>query len=151
MIEARSDEASYIAHTLALLRAPTSGDDRPSNQFQSVLLDPSSVDLSELVKIRFAHQTRQAASGIRKTLQEGGHPQTPSNVRQATLRAMQKIVQQQEEIGVSTGAERALRWGHNSKAAPTAGNAANAAAAAATSAGTVSYLCTILSLLSSDS
>ncbi|KAF9459537.1 hypothetical protein BDZ94DRAFT_1381618 [Collybia nuda] len=150
LVEARSDEASYIARTLASLRAPTSGDNRPSNMFQSVLLDPSSVDLSELVKVRFSHQTAQATSGIR-TSRKGTNPHTASSVRQDMLRVMHNIVKQQGEIGVSTGAERALRWGHTNTAIPTTGNAANAAAAAATSAGTVSSVCTILSILSSGS
>lgn len=132
-MEALSDDAVYIAETLAA-SLPAPNDNRPSNPFQSALLDPSSIDLSELVKLRFAHQTKQAASGVRTMSRKPTHAQTVLTDRHKMLRALQGVVKQQQEIGVSTGAERALRWGNSIKTSPTAGNAANAAAVATTSA-----------------
>jgi hypothetical protein len=119
------------------------------------LLDVSSVELSQLVQLRFAHQTKQAASGVRKAAgRQQSEKQKKLTEKQVLVRQLEAIVKEQEEIGPGTGVERAICWTGRNPAAggrggnmsgevaaiPAAGNAANAAAAATASAGIVSRM-----------
>lgn len=94
------------------------------------------------------HQTKQAASGVCKTV----GPQ--HSEKQALVQELEAIVKEQAEIGPGTGVKRAIHWTGRSLAAggqdgnvdseaavvPAAGNSANVAAAATASAGIVSHL-----------
>ena len=94
--------------------------------------DLSTLSFEKLVSLRSRHQTRQAASGVRKKTTSGRdqtHAKLPTE-RQLLLRRFQEIIKEQQEQGAGTGAERGLRWRMGN--APAAGNAANAAAAAKT-------------------
>lgn len=93
------------------------------------------VDISDLVRQRFKHQTKQGLTGVRKfgstesisrnltkPLSEGQH-----------LRKFNEIIKQQDDRGIGTGLERKGRWKANGILANTAmsENPANAAAAVA--------------------
>jgi hypothetical protein len=140
-----------IAQLLESLPPPNTN--QSSNPFQSTLLDLSSVELGHLVNLRFEHQTKQAASGVRKaTSQKLSDKQKKLTEKQILVRELEAIINQQQDIGAGTGVERAVRWtGRNpapggrdgnvdgeAAAIPAAGNSANAAAAAKASAGAVS-------------
>jgi hypothetical protein len=93
--------------------------------------DLSTLSFDKLVQLRRKHQTRQAATSVRKKMSSGRHQpqaQVPTD-RQLLIKRFQEIIKQQQEQGKGTGAERGLRWRTD---IPTAGNAANAAEAAKT-------------------
>jgi hypothetical protein len=152
--------------TLSTVNDPT-----PSNAFNAGSW--SDVDLSELVRLRFDHQTKQAATGVRKA----GNPTTnvqdttmaghtkllkPLTERQKVLREFNQIIKQQGDQGVGTGADRKKRWETNTTAqgnsnssldtVPVHGNAANAEAAAKATATKVctKFFSTLLCLLDAE-
>jgi hypothetical protein len=154
-VEALSDDAAHIARTLKSLPAPNTN--QSCNPLQSALLDISSVELGQLVELRFAHQTKQAASGVRKTVgRKQSEKQKTLTEKQVLVRELEAIIKEQAEIGPGTGVERAIRWTGRNPAAqaggrdgnmdgevaavPAAGNSANAVAVATASARTVSHL-----------
>ncbi|KAF8880856.1 hypothetical protein BD779DRAFT_1612653 [Infundibulicybe gibba] len=121
--EALSEDASQISNTLLQCRAP------------------------QLVRLRFGHQTKQAASGIRtsKSRTAGNDSAAVTEVlthRQIVLKGFSDIIRERGEKGIGTGLERAFRWRNpapggrggeiNDAATPTVtlGNSANAAAVA---------------------
>ena len=127
------------------------------NKYPFNVADPSSIDLSVLVSLRFAHQTKQAASGVRtsKTCHLEDTQTAPKKEmtnRQAILKGFSNIIHEQGEKGVGTGADRLRRWTGRNPAPggrvsqidgveapePAAGNSANAVAVADASAKQVS-------------
>ena len=142
MDEAYSDDAAHIATSLSQancsIQLPPVNDKTPSDPFS--VYDPSLIDLSEFVQLRFSHQTKQAATGICSSTQApASEGLTKLTERQCVLQHFSKILKQQEEKGVGTGLERAVRWAHinvsmatstSSSGVSGAGNSANAAAVA---------------------
>ena len=140
MIEAHSDDAANItkvlteAHTVVQLPPVNVAD--PSNPFNAT--DPSNIDLQELTKLRYNHQTKQAASGVRTSKKPSLAPKQLS-LRQQLHRNTVDLIKKQGEVGVGSGVDRFLRWqsttsgtsqtiGASSVALnPPTGNAANAA------------------------
>ncbi|KIJ59917.1 hypothetical protein HYDPIDRAFT_170487 [Hydnomerulius pinastri MD-312] len=94
-------------------------------------LADSSVDFNMLVKIREAHETRQAKKGCRTR----GDDQADSSEKQDAskrlelIREFHAILKEQQGRGAGTGLERAARW-TGSSAQSSSGNAANAATVA---------------------
>jgi hypothetical protein len=117
-----SDDAAHIARTLESLPAPNTT--QSCNPFQSALLDISSVELSQLVELHFAHQTKQAASGVHKTVsQPQSEKQKVLSEKQILVQELEAIVKEQAEIGPGTGVERAIHWkGRNPAAGGRDGN-----------------------------
>ncbi|KAF8164695.1 hypothetical protein B0H34DRAFT_633518, partial [Crassisporium funariophilum] len=128
--EAFSDDASHIStvltsigKSLAKSLPPVNVNER-ANAFE---LD-AAVDLSELVRLRFLHQTKHAASGI-CTIGTAVDPSStsvlskPLSKCQKILREFTQIIKKQEDQGVGTGLENSPN--------PTSknGNSVNAAAA----------------------
>jgi hypothetical protein len=140
MDEAYSDDAAHIATSLSqanyIVQLPPVNDQTPSDPFN--IYDPSLIDLSEFVQLRFSHQTKQAATGIRTTTQAPAlEGPTKLTERQRVLQRFSKILKQQEEKGIGTGLERAARWARVNVSTVTSdvgvsgsGNSANAAAVA---------------------
>lgn len=148
--EAFAEDAEQISHILsqcgqaaAASLAPVNSDE-PENPFN--LADPSTIDLSVLTSLRFAHQTKQAETGVR-TSKKKYSPDSDSSTktsRQTILQGFSEIIREQGEKGGSTGADRLRRWTERNPApggrtkeidgvvAPelAAGNSANAAAVA---------------------
>ncbi|KAF9472308.1 hypothetical protein BDN70DRAFT_818838 [Pholiota conissans] len=161
--EALSDDASHISTILAsignsiAMRLPPVNVNDHTNAFELNL--DTAVDLSELVRLRFRHQTKQAATGIR-TMGVPSDSTIPSasvkplTERQRILREFSQILKQQEDQGVGTGLERKFRWKSdayhqpdtlrsngqdNAQESSPNGNSANAVAAAKVSATKVSF------------
>lgn len=101
-----------------------------------------SISFETLINLRRAHQTRQAATGSRKsviqasTQAESEDPkialskkklESQRSEKQRLLKQFNEVLKAHEERNTSTGADRKQRW----QGAPAAGNAANAAKAAA--------------------
>jgi hypothetical protein len=127
-----SDERRHITSSLNACLAPLNAPDEPTDVIDMNKSDLSTLSFEKLVSLRSRHQTRQAASGVRKKTTSGRdqtHAKLPTE-RQLLLRRFQEIIKEQQEQGAGTGAERGLRWRMGN--APAAGNAANAAAAAKT-------------------
>ena len=97
------------------------------------------LDFSKLVKIRRLHKTHQAATGIRtrrgKTLVD-----ERTSARRALLKRLRAVLQEEENMGAGTGAERSVRWGIPI-AGDSAGNAANAEVVSKAAAVKVSENC----------
>ncbi|KAF8905727.1 hypothetical protein CPB84DRAFT_1823080 [Gymnopilus junonius] len=151
MEEALAEDSEQISHVLSLCVSevatslPPVNVDEPENPFGSI--DPSNIDLSSLVQLRFAHQTKQAASGVRtskasRSDESSALPRKELTDRQKILHGFAEIIRARGEKGIGTGLDRAWHWrnpapgGRNSEidgaSAPdlAAGNAANAAATA---------------------
>lgn len=152
-VDALSEDAATIAQFLAdSLPAPNSDLDRPTLPYLDLNL--SGVDITSLVDLRRAHQTKQAASGIRTTTKVSlakSTAQSALSERQAVLRGFRDAIKQREEVGAGTGVERSARWrqptpgGRDGEvdgevAAPAAaGNSANAVVSATAAAKRVSF------------
>jgi hypothetical protein len=140
MIEAQSDDAANITKILAQANAvplPPVNIAEPSNPFNAA--DPSNIDLQELPKLRYDHQTKQAASGVRTSKKPSptGTLKQPS-LRQQLHQSTVDLIKKRGEVGVGSGADRFLRWCSSGSTAsgmtdavpvvlPPTGNAANAA------------------------
>lgn len=74
----------------------------------------AAVDLTELVRLRFLHQTKQAETGVRKEgkAEENSMFQKKQQLteRQKILREFNNIIKRQEDQGAGTGLERKARW-----------------------------------------
>lgn len=164
--EAFAEDAEQICQVLSKCSntsLPPVSINEPETPFN--LADPSSIDLTVLTSLRFDHQTKQAASGVRTSKKshlkvsefESGHSSTSSSTkvltnRQAILLGFSKIIREQGEKGAGTGANRLRRWTERNPApggrisgidgveAPeiVSGNSANAAAVADATAKRVS-------------
>lgn len=156
LIETYSDDALHIATTLeGVMMAdslPPVQINEHANPFD--IEDPSTLDLQELVNLRFAHQTKQGATGVKnyshsahadsslasdKTGQQG----TRQTERQKLLHRFAEIIKQQCDKGIGTGLERSARWrkitaGESEGLGEPTGNAKNAAASAKAAATKVS-------------
>jgi hypothetical protein len=148
--EAFFEDSVQITNVLSLCGSaaatslPPVNVNEPENPFHGA--DPSNIDLSFLTQLRFSHQTKQAASGIRTSKKSSHTSTTPAEKdltnRQVILQGFAEIIRERGEKGVGTGLERAARWrnpapgGRSGEidgiSAPTlaAGNSANAAAVA---------------------
>jgi hypothetical protein len=125
--------------------------------------DPSSIDLTILTSLRFKHQTKQAASGVRTSKKthskdfDSADETAPTGKkeltdRQAILKGFYEIIREQGEKGIGTGADQLRRWTERNPAPGgrlgnidgakvqelAAGNSANAAAVADANAKRVS-------------
>ena len=118
--------------------------------------DPSTLNLQELVDLRFAHQTKQGATGVknysrsarvdsslRLASDETGQQGIRLTERQKLLRRFAEIIKQQGDKGIGTGLERSARWrkitaGESDGLGEPTGNAKNAAASAKAAATKVS-------------
>jgi hypothetical protein len=126
-----SDERDQIANSLNACLAPINAPDEPTHPLDMKSSDLSTLSFDKLVHLRRKHQTRQAATSVRKKMSSGRHQsqaKAPTK-RQLLIRRFQEVIKQQQEQGRGTGAERGLRWRTDP---PAAGNAANAAEAAKT-------------------
>jgi hypothetical protein len=102
------------------------------------------LDFGMLVEMRWKHQTKQAASGIRmKKTRLGGSDDTTLH-GQIIRQFHEALKEAQDERAAGSGLERDARWRGE---APAAGNAANAAAAAAKVSKQVSPNLPFLSLI----
>ena len=119
-------------------------------QPETKLFTTSTIDISELVHLRFLHQTKQAETGVRKVgsgeSTANRQAEKPLSERQQIIRKFAEIIKQQDDRGVGTGLERSARWiskgsekgTKQSKAVEkTSGNSANAAAVADATASSV--------------
>ena len=109
------------------------------------------IDVSELVRLRFLHQTKQAETGVRKVgsgeSTANRQAEKPLSERQQIIRKFAEIMKQQDDRGVGTGLERSARWISKGSAKSTSkqselvekasGNSANAAAVADATASSV--------------
>ncbi len=70
------------------------------------------LDFEGLVAMRGAHQTRQAATGVRtQHTQMRNAAKTPETIRKQLIRRFHEILREgQEEVAVGTGCERKARW-----------------------------------------
>lgn len=147
MDEAFSDDAAHIAAYILpeagfTAQLPPINDPIPNDPFNAY--DPSLIDLTEFVRLRFSHQTKQATTGIRTATQAPSEGSKIVTERQRVLQRFSEILKQQEERGVGTGLERAARWTHAATTVSDVtdvtvsnGNSANAAAVAKAAATTV--------------
>ena len=115
--------------------------------------DPSTLNLQELVKLRFAHQTKQGATGVKNysrsaransssrhgsvndsDADETGQQGANQTERQKLLCRFAEIIKQQGDKGIGTGLERSARWrnitAREAEPGEPTGNAKNAAATA---------------------
>ncbi|KAF7970334.1 hypothetical protein HWV62_24362 [Athelia sp. TMB] len=104
--------------------------DSPSKPFGLNPIHDTNLDLSPLVQLRYDHQTRHAALGVRTTTHT-----TPTvgsaSARQALIREFQAILKEQQEQSVLTGNQRKTLWqGADSGSTRATGNTANAEMAA---------------------
>lgn len=119
MIETYSDYASSIAETTAAhiadsLHLPPLNINEPYNPFNS--LDPSKIDLNQLHKLRFLHQTKQPKTVVRKSKnqqlpsQETLATSKPLTERKKLLQRTVDILKERGEKSIGTGVERLIRW-----------------------------------------
>ena len=113
--------------------------DEITNMFDMNASDISAINFDKLVQLRFKHQTKQAATGVRKKThtervrapssddESTGGKRKEETERQSLMRRFHEVIKEQQDRGTGTGVERGLRWGLT----PAAGNAANAAESAA--------------------
>ena len=163
MTEAYSDGAAHIRSILSDIATPHASHtgerlanalpplniERPeTNLFTSGTL---TLDVSELVHLRFLHQTKQAETGVRKVGSgesiANRKAEKPLSERQQIIRKFAEILKQQDDRGVGTGLERSARWiskgsaestsKQNEAIEKTSGNSANAAAVADATASSV--------------
>ena len=141
-----AEDRIRISNNIAACLAPVNIPDEPTNAFDTNKADLSSLSFDKLVQLRFTHQTKQAATGVRtrthtSTVPADDDTQVEKDThkreteRQSLLRRFNEVIKQQQDRGKGTGAERGLRWGTT----PAAGNAANAADAAAARSTKVSF------------
>jgi len=141
-----AEDRIRISKNIAACLPPVNIPDEPTNTFDTNEADISSLSFDKLVRLRFAHQTKQAATGVRTRTRASTAPadddtqvekdtQKRETERQSLLHRFNEVIKQQQERGKGTGAERGLRWGTT----PAAGNAANAADAAAARSTKVSF------------
>ena len=163
--EAYSDDASHINSTLTSVGSslanllPAAITQECSNAFNPN--NSAAVDLTELVRLRFLHQTKQAETGVRMVGKATDTLENPESMfqkkqllteRQKILREFNNIIKRQEDQGVGTGLERKARWQNGtthedvSAVAPglAHGNSANAEAVAKATASKVSQLNVLL-------
>jgi hypothetical protein len=122
--EAFSEDAEQISHVLskcgnaqAVAASLPPVNVNETNKYPFDVADPSNIDLSVLTSLRFAHQTKQAASGVRTSkmfhsedTQTAPSPKKELTDRQAILKGFSNIIREQGEKGAGTGADRLRRW-----------------------------------------
>src|ERR1700735_2261910 len=117
--EAISEDADQISHILSqcgcmvAVSLPPVNVNEPENPFNGA--DPSNIDLSELIRLRFSHQTKQATSSVRtlKTRHATESATTSKNPLtdcQAILCGFLEIIRERGEKGIGTGLERKYHW-----------------------------------------
>jgi hypothetical protein len=150
MSAALAESSQHISNALADCLSPISGFNERTNVSDMTMEELSTLNFGQLVELQFAHQTKQALSGIRRSAisrtsgaQTTEHPPKASKTtgetqRQALLHRLNEVIKEQQERGVSTGAERGLQWRNpapggrdgvldgNPQSSAAAGNMANA-------------------------
>lgn len=133
--EASTEEFAALAEGVAY--AVEAGLDETSeipevvHKTSSGITDLEDIDMSELVKLRRAHQMRYAETGVRVRTTKAVDPAEDS--KRLLGHKLYEILKQEQDRGIGTGLERTARW--KNKATETkSGNAANAAAVAKTNA-----------------
>ena len=127
-----------------------------SRPFDHALLYENGLDFSKLVAIRSAHETQRAKKSVRTHSKangiagNGASSKEPS-VREKIEREMQRVLKEEQDQRLNTGANRLSTWTHSapggrssSDVASLAGNSANAELAAGQRAVTVSRLQSLL-------
>ena len=109
MTEAYSDDAAYICSLLSKIATAHGGklanELPPLNieQPETNLFTTLTVDVSELVHLRFLHQTKQAETGVRKVgfdeSTANRQAEKPLSERQQIIRKFAEIIRQQDEQG----------------------------------------------------
>lgn len=160
--EAYSDDAAHIRSVLSDIATPhASTGEQLANALPPLNIDQpetnifmsttSTIDVSQLVHLRFLHQTKQAETGVRKVgsgeSTANRKTEKPLSERQQIIRKFAEILKQQDDRGVGTGLERSARWILKGSAKSiskqgeavekTSGNSANAAAVADATASSV--------------
>lgn len=116
----------------------------PSEYTNLSAIPSTELDLETLVTLRLEHQTEQASSGVRHDARQAEKEASDPTrrVKRLLLERYKDILRDRDEVGISTGSDRAQRWRHaapggrdgivdsTQSKAPTAGTAANAADAA---------------------
>lgn len=138
---------SQLADRLATVHDPS--------EYTSISLFPSTeLDLDALISLRLEHQTEQASSGVRRSTKqvEKAASDPTRKAKRLLLERYKDILRDRDEIGISTGLDRAQRWRHAApggrdgivdgarSTALAAGTALNAAEAAKKRADTVRLL-----------
>ena len=120
--KAFSEDAEQISHVLSKCGNAVAASLPPvninePNKYPFNVVDPSSIDLSVLTSLCFAHQTKQAASGVCTSKTCHSEPEDTQSApkkeltdRQAILKAFSNIICEQGEKGAGTGADRLQRW-----------------------------------------
>jgi hypothetical protein len=110
-IESVLTQADSIATCLPPVNLP----DEATNAFDKNVTDISSLGFNKLVELRFAHQTKQAATGVRKRTPKGttqqnsedtqidGDGRKPETELQSLLCGFHEVIKQQQERGKGTG------------------------------------------------
>jgi hypothetical protein len=109
---ALAKSAQHISDSLADCLPPISGVNERTNVFDMTTTELCTLNFDQLVDLRFAHQTKQAASGTRKSVKGAskaqivGHAVEKSGTasetqRQALLRKLNEVIKEQQERGVS--------------------------------------------------
>lgn len=115
---------------------PVNAPDEPTKPLGRGDIDFDSLDFKALVDMRYSHQTKQAANGVRtKQHQESDEDQADTKgktVRWQLIRQFNEALKEsQDDQAVGTGYERSARWhAGDGKETSSTGNSANAAAAA---------------------
>ena len=144
-----SEDSDRIRESLHLSLPPLKDAEPVPNVFNIGPSILSSLDVDELVRLRLAHQTKQADSGVRartndaeQNLDSNDHGESfkPPSEKQKLLQRLNQIIKEQQDRGVGTRQERDFRWAKSAAGGnetELAGNSANAAAVATASAGKV--------------
>ncbi|RDB19960.1 hypothetical protein Hypma_012735 [Hypsizygus marmoreus] len=149
LLNDHAQDAATIGEALAACLRPPNIEGH--SVFHSSDLDSACFDLDELVELRFAHQTKQAYSGVRahagdRELTSSNSPQLKLTEQQRIQKELNRIIKGLDERGVNSGLGRATRWrnpaaggrdgdfDNDVSSEPLAGNSANAAEAATSQA-----------------
>ena len=129
--------------------------------------DPSALDLQELVKRRFPHQTKQGATGVKNCSKSttpinlSSHSPSDDNIYHEKTKQTERqkmlchFAKQQGDRGIGSGLERSARWRNltagaggggteSTASAPATGNSKNAAESAKAAATKVFIIITEL-------
>jgi hypothetical protein len=127
MMEAYSDDAAHIMSVLAAAHGKHLANSLLAVNVSELEIDvyssASRIDISELLRLHYHHQTKQAKTGVRKfgntkvlcnseseLTQMNLHQSKPLTECQQILWRFTEIIKQQDDRGIGTGLERAAHW-----------------------------------------